>query len=70
MDKKELIKREEAAKIIQYEWRYYIFFNYDVCGECGYGGKNIGCGCSSDRQRLENCYNKIYYPYFDEREEV
>jgi len=55
---------QEAASIIQYEWRYYIFFNYDVCGECGYGGKSIGCGCS------ENCYNKIYDPYFDSLEEV
>jgi len=68
MNKQEQIKREEAARVIQYEWRYYIFFNYDVCGECGYGGKSIGCGCTA--MRSENCCDKIYDPYFDPLEEV
>jgi len=66
MNKQEQKKREEAARVIQYEWRYYIFFNYDVCGECGYGGKSIGCGCSNRK----NYYSKIYDPYFDSLEEV
>ena len=65
MNKQEQIKREEAARVIQYEWRYYIFFNYDVCGECGYGGKSIGCGCGR-----KDAHSKIYDPYFDSLDEV
>ena len=64
MDKDELKKREEAAKIIQYEWRYYIFFNYDVCGECGYGGKDLECACSNW------IHDKLYQKYFDITDEV
>ena len=55
---------EEAVRIIQYEWRYYLFFNYDVCGECGYGGKSIGCGCSEHENQ------RWYDAYFDINEEI
>jgi len=50
---------EEAVRIIQYEWRYYVFFNYDICGECGYGAKSEGCACS------ERIFNRCYDAYFD-----
>jgi len=55
---------EEAVRIIQYEWRYYVFFNYDICGGCGYGGKSIGCACS------ERIFNRYYDTYFDIEGEV
>ena len=60
----ELFKLTRAAKIIQYEWRYYKFFDYDVCEDCGYGGRILGCGCSYQS------YDKIYNETFDIQAEV